>query len=283
MPEEKKGFEFDENVAQQLHLLFRTDALRKLRKQYFDMFSLSGGESVLDVGCGTGANAMALVDHLQGNCNVIGVDTSDPMLRIGERNLESFPNADCIRLQKAEAHQLPFGDGDFDAAMIIQVLEYSKEPIRMLQETKRVLKPGGRVFVADTDWDTIVWNSNLKERTREIVLGWSDHEADGWQGRKILEYLKRAGFTNIIGRTMTISESTFTEQSYSYLLTRIIAEYMIRTEKMSPSDMDEWFNDLKSKAEAGHFYFSLNRYVFVAFKETTELTVPKHRALGFKE
>lgn len=283
MPEEKKGFEFDENVAQQLHLLFRTDELRKLRKQYFDLFSLNGGESVLDVGCGTGANAMALVNHLQGNCNVIGVDTSDPMLQIGARNLESFPHADCIRLQNAEAHKLPFSDGDFDAAMIIQVLEYSKEPIRMLQETKRVLKPGGRVFVADTDWDTIVWNSNLKERTREIVLGWSDHEADGWQGRKILEYLKRAGFTNLIGRTMTISESTFTEQSYSYLLTRIIADYLIRSEKMRPSDIDEWFNDLKSKAEAGHFYFSLNRYVFIGFKETEELTVPKHRALGFKE
>src|SRR5262245_38310743 len=237
MTEEKKVFEFDENVARQVALLFKTEELRKLRKQYFDLFSLSGGESVADIGCGTGANAMALVDYLQGNCTVVGVDNSEPMLKIGERNLESFPYGDRISLQKAEAHELPFSDGDFDAAMIVQVLEYSKDPIRMLQEAKRVLKPGGKILVGDTDWDTIVWNSNLKERTRQIVLGWSDHESDGWQGRKILEYLTRAGFQNIIGRTMTISESSFTEQSYGFLLTKLIADYLIRSEKMSAADL----------------------------------------------
>jgi arsenite methyltransferase len=283
MTDEKKGFEFDEKVAQQLSLLFRTDELRKLRRQYFDLLSLSGGEYVLDVGCGTGANAMALAEHLHGNCTVIGVDASQPMLQIGERILPTFAYADSIRLQTAEAHQLPFPDDDFDAAMIIQVLEYSKEPIRMLQETKRVLKPGGKIFVADTDWDTIVWNSNLKERTRQIVLGWSDHEADGWQGRKILEYMIRAGFQNVQGRTFTIAASSFDEESYSYLMTRIIADYMIRSEKMAASEVEEWIQDLKSKAEAGHFYFSLNRYVFVGYKETEGTASPRQRAIGTKE
>lgn len=283
MAEDKKGFEFDEKVAQQLNLLFRTEELRKIRRQYFDLFSLSGGEYVLDVGCGTGANAMALVEHLRGNCRVVGVDTSQPMLQIGERNLPSFPYADCIRLQTAEAHQLPFSEGDFDAAMIIQVLEYSKEPIQMLQETKRVLKPGGKILVVDTDWDTIVWNSNLKERTRKIVLGWSDHEADGWQGRKILEYLIRAGYQNVQGRTLTISESSFAEDSYSYLLTGIITDYMIRSEKMAAGEVEEWLRDLKVKAAAGHFYFSLNRYVFVGYNETQDTPGSRQRAIGFKE
>ncbi len=283
MTEEKKAFEFDEKVAQQLNLLFRTEELRKIRRQYFDLFSLSGGEYVLDVGCGTGANAMALVEHLQGNCTVVGVDTSQPMLQIGELNLPSFSYADCIRFQAAEAHQLPFADADFDAAMIIQVLEYSKEPIRMLQETKRVLKPGGKVLVVDTDWDTIVWNSSLKERTRQIVLGWSDHEADGWQGRKILEYMVQSGFQNVQGRTIAISESSFAEESYSYLLTRLIADYMIRSEKMPAVQVEEWVRDLKAKAEAGHFYFSLNRYVFVGYQETQETPGARQRAVSSKE
>jgi arsenite methyltransferase len=283
MTEGKKGFEFDENVAQQLNLLFRTAELRKLRRQYFDLFALSGGEAVLDLGCGTGANAMALVDHLQGNCNVIGVDTSKPMLAIGERNLQSFAYPDRIRLQFGDAHELPFPEGGFDAAMIIQVLEYSNEPIRMLQETRRILKPGGKVFVADTDWDTVVWNSNLKDRTRQIVLNWSDHEADGWQGRKILEYLTRAGFQSVQGRTLPIAESSFSEDSYSYLFTKIIIDYLIRSEKMAASELEEWMQDLKSKAEAGHFYFSLNRYAFVGYKASDGTPSSRQRAVGFKE
>ena len=283
MPEEKKGFEFDENVARQLGLLFRTEELKKLRRQYFDFFSLNGGEYVLDIGCGTGANAMALVEQLRGNCRVVGIDTSQPMLQIGERNVESFAYSDCVRLQTAEAHQLPFPDDTFDATMIIQVLEYSKDPIRMLQEAKRVLKPGGKLFVADTDWDTIVWNSNLKELTRQIVLGWSDHEADGWQGRKILEYLTRADYQNIQGRTFTISEVSFSEESYSYLLTRIITDYLIRSEKMKAAEIEKWIQDLKEKAAARHFYFSLNRYVFVGFKDASRKLTFRQHAVDFAE
>jgi len=266
MNEQKKGFEFDQNVADQLNRLFRTEALKKLREEYFKLFRVNSGEHILDSGCGMAANATALLEHLNGKCRITGIDNSEPMLAIGRQNIGDHRFGKNIELRYGDSHELAFPDDTFDAAMLIQVLEYSKEPIRMLNETKRAIKAGGRIFVADTDWDTLVWNSNQKEKTRKIVLEWSDHEADGWQGRRIYEYLKKAGFNNIEGGVYPMFETSFNPDSYSFLLTRLITEYLQRTEKMAGLELENWIEDLKDKDRSGHFYFSLNRYAFVARK-----------------
>ncbi len=258
------GFEFDENVASQLKRLFQTEELRKLRQKYFALFDLQPGESVLDLGCGTGANAVALAEFLNGRCRINGIDDSEPMLAIARHQLQNSPYKNIIQYEAGDAHNLPYDDKSFDAAMIIQVLEYSRDPIGMLRETMRVIKPGGKLFVADTDWDTIVWNSNLKDRTREIALLWSDHEADGWEGRKLREFLIRAGLNQIDGEIFHITENSFAGDSYSFQLTNLITDYLVRSEKMSAAAIEEWIKDLQAKDASGHFYFSLNRYAFVS-------------------
>jgi ubiquinone/menaquinone biosynthesis C-methylase UbiE len=197
---------------------------------------------------------------------VTGIDNSEPMLAIGQNNLRTFPYAASIDLQPGDGHELNFPDSTFDGAMIIQVLEYSKDPLRMLGETRRVLKTDGKIFVADTDWDTIVWNSNQKERTRQIVHQWADHEADGWQGRKIYEYLNKAGFRDIHGGVYVIYDTSFDSDSYAFLLTQIVADYLQRSDKMSATELKSWIEDLKAKYHDRHFYFSLNRYAFVGRK-----------------
>ena len=264
MTESDKTFEFDEKVASQLNRLFQTESLQKLRHDYFSFFNVQPEEHVLDVGCGTGANAVALAEFLQGRCRITGIDSSEPMLAIARHQLSGFPYEDRISYDSGDAHQLPYKEGTFDSAMMIQVLEYSKDPIGLLRETRRVLKPGGKLFVADTDWDTIVWNSNFKEKTRRIVLLWSDHEADGWQGRKIREYLIRSQFEQIQGEMFFISENSFAEDSYAFHVTNLISEYLIRSEKMFVAEIQEWMDDLRTKDSLDHFYFSLNRYAFVA-------------------
>ncbi|HJZ13548.1 MAG TPA: methyltransferase domain-containing protein [Acidobacteriota bacterium] len=266
MGEEEKAFEFDEHVAHQLNQLFQTEALQKVRKNYFDFFDVHPGEHVLDVGCGTGANAIALAERLEGDCRITGVDNSEAMLAIARNNLQGHPFRELIKLQHGDVHHLDFPAAHFDAAMVIQVLEYSKDPVALLREIRRVLKPGGKLFLADTDWDTIVWNSDDKELTRQIVLCWSDHEADGWQGRRLLELLSRAGYRDIRGDIYPIIEYSFRESDYSYICTKIIADYLIRSEKMQPPQLEAWVKNLQSKDQQGHFYFSLNRYKCLAFK-----------------
>lgn len=76
---------------------------------------------------------------------------------------------------QAEATALPLGDGAVDAAAVVQVLEYVPDLSGALAELLRVLRPGGRAVLVDTDWRTCVWHSDDRDRTDRVLRLWEDH------------------------------------------------------------------------------------------------------------
>ena len=80
---------------------------------------------------------------------VLAVDLSDEMLALARRNVLYACLADRIRLEKADAKCLPYGDGRFAAAISNGILHHIPEPLAMLAEMWRVTAPGGLVFVRD--------------------------------------------------------------------------------------------------------------------------------------
>jgi ubiquinone/menaquinone biosynthesis C-methylase UbiE/predicted transcriptional regulator len=96
-----------------------------------------------DLGCGTGELTATLAPFVQ---RVIAVDRSGDMLQIAMRRLADWPNAD---VRRGELETLPIADGELDAATLILVLHHLPDPSAALREAARVLKPGGRLLVAD--------------------------------------------------------------------------------------------------------------------------------------
>ena len=99
--------------------------------------------SVGDLGCGTGQLTAAVAPFVE---RVIAVDASPAMLQAAKKRLTGFDNVD---LRRGELESLPIDDGRLDAATMMLVLHHLPEPGRALAEVARVLKPGGRLFVAD--------------------------------------------------------------------------------------------------------------------------------------
>ncbi len=98
--------------------------------------------SVLDVACGTGK----LTAELRRRCagRVAGVDFCEPMLRIARRR---FPRG--IEWVQADAMDLPFGEGQFEAGTVAFGLRNLSEPAAGLRELARVLRPGGMLVVLE--------------------------------------------------------------------------------------------------------------------------------------
>ena len=86
------------------------------------------------------------------------------MVALSRRRFADPPLRERTSILKADATRLPFEAGHFDAAVSTQVYEYVPDVDRALADLYRVLRPGGRALILDTDWDSLVWHSSDQAR-----------------------------------------------------------------------------------------------------------------------
>ena len=99
--------------------------------------------TVLDVGCGDGALSGFI--HVRHHCKVVGIDTSQFALTLA-RVETTRRGYDCA-FQLIDSYVYPFSDQSFDAVVCSDVIEHVAEPLTLLREIKRLLKPGGRLVL----------------------------------------------------------------------------------------------------------------------------------------
>jgi ArsR family transcriptional regulator len=138
------------------------------------------GWTVGDLGCGTGQVSATLAPFVG---RVVAVDSSAAMLQAAKKRLQRFDNID---LRRGELEALPIDDERLDAATLMLVLHHVPDPARALAEVARVVKPGGRVIVADMlphDRD------NYRQQMGHVWLGFS--------GEQMTAMLADSGFERI--------------------------------------------------------------------------------------
>jgi ubiquinone/menaquinone biosynthesis C-methylase UbiE len=122
---------------------------RQLRERIITLAGLEAGNTVLDVGCGTGTLAVAAARHVGPTGVVCGIDASPPMItRARRKATKAGVNLD---LRVGIAENLPFPDGRFDVVLSTLMLHHLPRQMRQqcAREINRVLKIGGRVLAVD--------------------------------------------------------------------------------------------------------------------------------------
>lgn len=112
------------------------------------LVSLGAHGRMLDVGTGPGHIPLLVCEALA-DAQVVAIDLADTMLRIAERHRAASPHAARVTLQKADAKGLAFGDASFDTVFSNTILHHVPEPLSMLREACRVLRPGGVLLIRD--------------------------------------------------------------------------------------------------------------------------------------
>ena len=135
--------------------------------QYFDLVALEPGEEVLDLGSGSGTDVFSAAVLVGESGRVVGVDITDEQLDKAAR-LRDQAGFSHVELVESHIEELPFEDESFDAVLSNGVINLSPVKGRVFAEAARVLRPGGRLAIAD-----IVSGRALKERTRRNVDLWA--------------------------------------------------------------------------------------------------------------
>lgn len=120
----------------------------ELRSRSVGALRLNAGERVLDLACGPGVNFDRLAFPVGNEGSVVGVDYSRGMVRRARRRIERRDD-DCAAVVRGDAEELPFSDGSFDAAYSSLSVSAMRNAEQAIEETYRVLRPGGRFVVLD--------------------------------------------------------------------------------------------------------------------------------------
>jgi arsenite methyltransferase len=257
--------QFDAETARRVEAVYTTPDVVAQRRDVLRILALRPGETVVDIGAGPGFLAAEMAAAVGPHGHVHAIDPSESMLALA-RTRETEPGAAPVEVAPGSANALPLPDASVDAAVATQVFEYVADIPGALAEVRRVLRPGGRVLVLDTDWDSIVWHSNDDARTARLLTAWDEHLADPHLPRTLGAALRAAGFTVARPQVLPLFNVGSNPNTYSAGLIQFIAAFVPGRAGVTESDVRAWLDDLASLGEDS--FFSLNRYVFLATSPT---------------
>lgn len=107
------------------------------------------GEIVLDIGCGAGMDLMLAARHIAPSGKAIGVDMTPSMLELAKRGALKVGLWENIEVRRGMAEDLPVENESVDVVISNGVLNLSPNKDRAFREIYRVLRPGGRFYLAD--------------------------------------------------------------------------------------------------------------------------------------
>ena len=154
---------------------------------HLDLATLRPGETVLDLGSGSGTDVFCAAVQVGKSGRVVGVDITDEQLAKAAR-LRERDGFSQVELVESHIEELPFEEASFDVVISNGVINLSVLKGRVFAEAARVLRPGGRFAITD-----IVSGRALKERTRRNVELWAACIAGAIPRTKYLEALAAEG------------------------------------------------------------------------------------------
>jgi arsenite methyltransferase len=154
---------------------------------HLDLAALAPGDAVLDLGAGSGTDAFCAALQVGASGRVVGIDFTDVQI-IKATRLRDRDGFAQVEFLEASIDDLPFENATFDVVISNGVVNLSPVKHRVFAEAARVLRPGGRLAIAD-----IVSGRALRERTRRNVELWAACIAGAIPRSSYIDTIEAAG------------------------------------------------------------------------------------------
>lgn len=155
--------------------------------------------SVLDIGCGPGTITVEFAERVAPG-RVVGLDAAAEVIAKA-RALGESSALNNVEFIVGDAYALPFPNDSFDIVHAHQTLQHVADPVAVLREMRRVVKPGGVVAARDVDYAGTIWYPQLPGLDEWMSLYQAVHRSNGGEpdaGRRLKAWAREAGFADIV-------------------------------------------------------------------------------------
>ena len=209
------------------------------------LLELADGLEILDVGCGTGADALRMAEQVAPRGKVVGFDHSPEM--VAEARDRARDTEWPIEFVQGEATALEFADGSFDRCRCDRVLSHVADPAAVIREMARVTRPGGLVLASDLDGGTIFVGSSNRELASRMTLRLTDSMANGWSGRSLQRQLHDAGLEDI----RCVPTVIFNDVGFLRMVLGYTFGQMLDAGETTPDEVAEFWDELEQGEREG--------------------------------
>ncbi|MDN5865473.1 MAG: methyltransferase domain-containing protein [Gammaproteobacteria bacterium] len=237
------------------------------RERYLASLDPGPGDRVLEVGAGTGDISLDIARRVAPDGAVTALDPSAGLLRHAREHARRDGLEDRIETVVGDARALPWTEARFDRAFDHWVLLHVDSPAAVIEELKRVVRPGGRIVCVEVDWETLVVHPGDPRVTRRVVRANVERQLDGRMGRQLASLLRGCGFSDVEVVPIVDVESEAASPGWlEFLETRIpVAEEA----GVSRRALEKWWGGIRAAAARGDYFFSLTQFAVSA-------SVPAH-------
>jgi SAM-dependent methyltransferase len=186
-------------LAASVAWLDRVAALAPLRagkRRSYELLGVGPGDRVLDVGCGTGVDVLAIAELVAPGGEVVGIDSSAGVLGAAQRAAGAARAP--VRFAVADAAALPFPASSFAACRCDRTLQHLADPGAAVNEMARVTRPGGFVVISESRNHVTHSDAGDQSIVADIVALEPGHVEPGiWVGLMLPLALNQAGLTDV--------------------------------------------------------------------------------------
>jgi ubiquinone/menaquinone biosynthesis C-methylase UbiE len=231
-----------------------TTLVNHVKKRSYEYMRINKGQSVLDVGCGTGIDTIAIAKLVGDTGHVIGIDDDAAMIAQANDRAKKARVLDRVEHRKVNAETLPFAEGEFDSCRSERVFQHLLRPERVLSEMVRVVRHGGWVVVIDTDWGTASIDTTETELERRLMRFKTEHTLNnGYIGRQLHRLFKQQGFvdTSIELFPLCVIDYTFAREMIGL---DELESTALSTGVITEGELRRWQKSLNAADAAGTFF-----------------------------
>ncbi|MDR2269293.1 MAG: methyltransferase domain-containing protein [Sphingobacterium sp.] len=239
------------------------DFLKQLKIHSYSPFSTIKEGSVVDLGCGTGMDAVNLANMLGSTVQVIGVDHDAALIAHAKSGSNGISNINFIQ---GEVYKLGFEDEAVSGVRMERLVQHLTNPQNMFREVYRILAKEQPLVIVETIWDSLTFYTEHVDIEAKICHYLTEEKVNnGWAGNKLTADLLAHGFRQVQLQSFSMMTRSREEANRYLFLDRILLE-MFEKGKLSQVEFDNFQQTLNQLDEAGCFLVSMNLVIAQAIK-----------------